>query len=80
MKTLEEATVEVKEQGLKELLRKNEEFQVALKEAQYEAALLKDAMRDLLRAYDMLFPGIKFISVPDYQLINEAPLNARKLV
>jgi hypothetical protein len=39
---------------------------------------LETALRDLLKAYDMLMPGIRYIAVPDYALINEAPINARK--
>lgn len=36
------------------------------------------ALEKLLRAYDALMPGIWYIAVPDYALINEAPLEAKK--
>lgn len=39
---------------------------------------LRDALKDLLRAYEMLMPGIAHIAVSDYALINEAPIKARK--
>ena len=34
------------------------------------------ALKDLLRAYESLLPGIKNISVKDYSLINTAPIAA----
>jgi hypothetical protein len=31
-------------------------------------------LRQLLKAYNSLMPGIGYISVPDYELINRAPI------
>lgn len=45
-----------------------------------EHEALKKAAKDLLKAFDSLLPGIKFISVQDYQLLNEAPMNMRALL
>jgi hypothetical protein len=36
----------------------------------------KQIVRDLLRVIDMLMPGIGAIAVPDYKLVNEAPIRA----
>lgn len=41
-------------------------------------AAMRAALEKLLHAYEMLMPGIAFISVADYGLINEAPIEARK--
>jgi hypothetical protein len=41
---------------------------------------LTDTLRELLRAFDSLMPGLRYIAVPDYQVINEAPLAARRLL
>jgi hypothetical protein len=38
------------------------------------------ALKDLLRAYEMLMPGIAHITVEDYALINDAPIAARKAI
>jgi hypothetical protein len=38
------------------------------------------ALTSLLKAYDMVLPGIRYISVTDYALINDAPVKARSLV
>jgi hypothetical protein len=38
------------------------------------------ALRQLLRAYEMVMPGIGYISVPDYKLINEAPIEAERAI
>jgi len=38
------------------------------------------ALEGLLKAYGMIFPGIVHIAVPDYALINEAPINARAAI
>ncbi len=51
---------------------------LAERHEEYEA--LKQAARELLRAYEMIFPGIKYITVQDYALINEAPFNMRRLI
>lgn len=63
---LEAKTLEVNLAGLDKLLRENEK--------------LKKAAEDLLKAYDMLLPGIKHIAVQDYALINMAPFNMRRLI
>jgi hypothetical protein len=42
-----------------------------------EQRLVK-ALEKLLRAYEMLMPGIVHIAVQDYALINDAPREARK--
>ena len=39
---------------------------------------LSKALWDMLRVYEMLMPGIAYISVQDYALVNEAPIRARK--
>lgn len=40
---------------------------------------LADALEMLLRAYDMLFPCLKYGSVPDYALVcTTGPVNARQ--
>lgn len=39
---------------------------------------LADALRDLLKAYDSIMPGVKFIAVQDYAILNTAPIAARK--
>jgi hypothetical protein len=38
------------------------------------------ALVDMLRVYEMLMPGIRHIAVQDYQLLNEAPIRARKAI
>jgi hypothetical protein len=38
---------------------------------------LVHALRQLLKAYDSLMPGLAHIAVQDYALINRAPLEAR---
>jgi hypothetical protein len=45
-----------------------------------EHAALKLAAEKLLKAFDSLLPGIKFIAVQDYALLNEAPMNMRNLL
>jgi len=49
-------------------------------ELESELKELRLAAEKLLKAYDMLLPGIKHIAVQDYALINEAPLNMRNLL
>ena len=44
-----------------------------------ERELVK-ALQKLLKAYDSLMPGLPHIAVDDYALINEAPIEARRLV
>lgn len=39
-----------------------------------------DALRDMRRLVDMLMPGVGSIAIQDYQLLNEAPMRAGKLV
>jgi hypothetical protein len=34
----------------------------------------------MLKVYEMLMPGIKYIAVPDYQELNEAPIFARQML
>jgi len=38
------------------------------------------ALRTLLRAYDSLMPGLRFIAVQDYEVINRAPIEARAAI
>jgi len=38
------------------------------------------ALRALLQAYESLMPGIAHIAVPDYALLNDAPLEARRAI
>jgi hypothetical protein len=38
------------------------------------------ALEEMLKAYEAVLPGIKFISVPNYQLINDAPCAARAAI
>lgn len=37
-----------------------------------------DIIADLLRVIEMLMPGVKYIAVEDYALLNDAPLRARR--
>lgn len=39
-----------------------------------------DALRDMQRVVGMLMPGATKIAIQDYQLLNEAPIKAAKLV
>ena len=41
---------------------------------------LMAALEKLLLAYDSLMPGLAHIAVQDYALINEAPLEARRVL
>lgn len=41
---------------------------------------MKQALRKLLEAYEAVFPGIRYISVPDYALTNEAPIEAKRVL
>ena len=34
-------------------------------------------LRQLLKAYESLMPGLRYIAVQDYEIINRAPLEAR---
>lgn len=45
----------------------------------HERALVA-ALRDLLRAYDSLMPGLRYIAVQDYELLNRAPIEARAAI
>lgn len=48
-----------------------------------DAALVKDAktaLADCLKVIEMLMPGLRNISVPDYALVNEAPIRARRVI
>jgi hypothetical protein len=45
----------------------------------HERALIK-ALRDMLEVHAMLMPGIRYIAVPDYQLVNEAPIRAQQAI
>lgn len=42
------------------------------------APALLAALEDALRVIEALMPGVKYISVQDYALLNDAPLAARK--
>lgn len=35
------------------------------------------ALEDMLRVQDALMPGVRYIAVQDYALLNEAPMRAR---
>ena len=37
-------------------------------------------IKELLRAFDSLMPGLKNIAVQDYQVINDAPIAARRWI
>ncbi len=37
---------------------------------------IKHALQAMRKAHEALMPGIKHISVPDYALINDAPIEA----
>jgi hypothetical protein len=37
---------------------------------------LAAALCDMLRAFESLIPGVKYIAVQDYALLNEAPMAA----
>jgi hypothetical protein len=39
-----------------------------------------DALRDMQRVVEMLMPGAKNIAIQDYQLLNEAPIKAAKII
>ncbi len=41
---------------------------------------LLEALETLNKAYDQLMPGIKHISVPDYALLNDAPIKANAAI
>lgn len=38
------------------------------------------ALRELLRAYESLLPGLVHIAVQDYRVINEAPIEAQRAI
>jgi len=46
-------------------------------EGQRSTVALEAALLDMLKVYEMLMPGLRYISVADYQLVNEAPIRAR---
>lgn len=52
------------------------------KEEQMNAHIIKleNALIELLEAYDSILPGTAHIPVQDYELLNRAPMNARKLI
>ena len=41
---------------------------------------LEIALRDLLTAFDSLMPGLAHIAVQDYEIVNRAPIQARKVL
>lgn len=45
-----------------------------------EIAALKDALRRMLKVYEALMPGVRYIAVQDYAELNDAPIAARKLL
>lgn len=51
--------------------------EVALDNAINSHAALVAALERMLEVQRVLMPGIRFISVPDYALLNDAPLEAR---
>jgi len=51
-------------------------FQAEVSNADREQELVR-LLRQLLKAYDSLMPGLAHIAVQDYEIINRAPLEAR---
>ena len=45
-----------------------------------ERAELIEALRDMLKVQEALMPGIRYIAVQDYALINNAPVTAHRLL
>lgn len=45
----------------------------------HEKALVA-ALRKLLKAYESVLPGIRYIAVQDYALINMAPIEAERAI
>ena len=41
-------------------------------------AALREAMQELLTVHEWLMKGVGMIAVPDYRLLNEAPIHARE--
>lgn len=49
-----------------------------LAKAEQQRDELATAMRKMLEAYESLMPGLRYIAVQDYAILNEAPIAARK--
>lgn len=50
----------------------------ALAEKDQEIARLREALKEMVKAYNQLLPGIAKIAVQDYANINEAPILAQQ--
>lgn len=37
-------------------------------------------LSDLLRSHEALMPGVRFIALQDYALLNDAPIEAKRLI
>lgn len=48
----------------------------ALARAEDDKAVLIDALEKMLKAYEMILPGVAKIAVQDYKLLNDAPCAA----
>lgn len=56
-------------------------IRAALKQAEdaiRAAEKMKQSIRDLLEVQRVLMPGVRYISVPNYAILNDGPINARK--
>ena len=42
-----------------------------------EVERLREALTDMLRLCESLMPGVRYIALQDYALLNEAPIKAR---
>lgn len=42
-----------------------------------ERAAIVRALKDMLKVHDMLMPGVRYVAVQDYQLLNEGPMRAQ---
>lgn len=49
----------------------------ALIDARSERDELAEAMRELLVAYDSILPGVRYIVIQNYAILNAAPIAAR---
>lgn len=44
------------------------------------AAHVAKTIEDLLKVIEMLMPGVRHLALQDYQILNEAPMRATRLV
>ncbi len=49
-------------------------------EADMRITALVAALKQMLKVQEALMPGIRYISVPDYALLNDAPIAARAAI